>query len=109
MTRRSFLAALAAALALDPERMLWLPGKKLISIPKLPEPPRNSFLTPEMILDRALEVYAQQSAVMKLYDARLGDQWQIRPPGGKKGHSQPLQRVGERRLMVQHPRKVRGG
>ena len=35
MNRRGFLAALAgaAAYALDPERALWVPGKKLISIP----------------------------------------------------------------------------
>ena len=37
MNRRGFLSSLAAAagiVALDPERALWLPGKKLISIPK---------------------------------------------------------------------------
>jgi len=34
MRRRSFLAAIAAAfVAPDPERLLWQPGKKLISIP----------------------------------------------------------------------------
>lgn len=33
MNRRNFLAALAAA-ALDPERLLWQPGAKLISIPR---------------------------------------------------------------------------
>jgi|SRR5579863_593451 len=33
-SRRSFLAAFAAGLVLDPERLLWKPGKKLISIPK---------------------------------------------------------------------------
>ena len=37
-TRRNFLGCLAAALVLDPERALWVPGKKLISIPK-PKPP----------------------------------------------------------------------
>lgn len=37
MNRRFFLASLAASVAsaaLDPERALWIPGKKLISIPK---------------------------------------------------------------------------
>ncbi len=37
MNRRGFLGALlgtAAGLALDPEKLLWVPGKKLISIPK---------------------------------------------------------------------------
>lgn len=32
-TRRGFLGALAAAFTLDPERLLWEPGKKLISVP----------------------------------------------------------------------------
>lgn len=34
MNRRNFIATLAAGLALDPERLLWRPGAKLISIPK---------------------------------------------------------------------------
>ena len=33
MNRRSFLAAALAA-TLDPEKLLWVPGRKLISIPK---------------------------------------------------------------------------
>ncbi len=32
-TRRGFLAAVTAAFALDPERALWVPGAKMISIP----------------------------------------------------------------------------
>jgi hypothetical protein len=34
--RRAFLATLAAALVLDPERALWVPGKKLISLGRPP-------------------------------------------------------------------------
>lgn len=37
MTRRGLISALLAA-ATDPERLLWTPGKKLISIPKRVEP-----------------------------------------------------------------------
>ena len=41
MNRRGFfsvLAGMAATATLDPERLLWVPGKKLISIPKpIPE------------------------------------------------------------------------
>lgn len=37
INRRSFLTAAVAALVLDPERLLWVPGKKVYSIPK-PEP-----------------------------------------------------------------------
>ncbi len=46
MNRRSFLSTLlgGAAVALDPERLLWVPGKKLISIPKR----GNVILTPEI-------------------------------------------------------------
>ena len=39
MNRRNFLSALIAAgtaAAVDPERLLWTPGRKLISIPKPP-------------------------------------------------------------------------
>ncbi len=32
--RRGFLGAMIGACLLDPERLLWVPGKKLISIPK---------------------------------------------------------------------------
>ena len=34
MNRRGFLAALAGAFVADPERALWVPGQKVISIPK---------------------------------------------------------------------------
>lgn len=34
MTRRTLLGALIGAMTLDPEKLLWVPGKKLISIPK---------------------------------------------------------------------------
>jgi len=46
MQRRSFigsLAAFAATMALDPERLLWLPGQKLISIPA--QPVAQEFIT----------------------------------------------------------------
>lgn len=37
MNRRSFLSMLAATAVLDPERLLWVPGKKTIFVPA----PRN--------------------------------------------------------------------
>jgi hypothetical protein len=43
LNRRGFLASLlgvAAGVAIDPERALWVPGAKLISIPKLITPVR---------------------------------------------------------------------
>lgn len=33
MTRRGLLSTLLGAATLDPERLLWVPGKKVISIP----------------------------------------------------------------------------
>lgn len=33
MNRRSFVASLLAAAMLDPERLLWIPGKKTIFLP----------------------------------------------------------------------------
>lgn len=44
MNRRSFLAAIAAALVLDPERALWVPRKKLISIASVKGTPAGPFL-----------------------------------------------------------------
>ena len=40
MTRRGLLAALAGAVA-DPERLVWVPGRKLISIPAKLRPTYN--------------------------------------------------------------------
>jgi hypothetical protein len=37
MTRRLFLGSLAAAFVADPERALWVPGAKTISIPAAPQ------------------------------------------------------------------------
>lgn len=34
MTRRGLIGALMGAATLDPERLLWVPGAKVISIPK---------------------------------------------------------------------------
>lgn len=46
MNRRGFLAALLGGAVLDPERLLWRPGAKLISIPKA-APLFTPVLTPE--------------------------------------------------------------
>ncbi len=34
LSRRGLLGMLAGAMVMDPEKLLWVPGKKLISIPK---------------------------------------------------------------------------
>jgi hypothetical protein len=45
MTRRGILGALLGAATMDPERLLWVPGKRVISIPK---PIANSYGVPEV-------------------------------------------------------------
>jgi hypothetical protein len=39
MDRRQFLIGVAAALAVDPERLLWTPGQKAIFLPPPPRMP----------------------------------------------------------------------
>src|ERR1700735_1947330 len=51
--RRSFLAGLAT-LALDPERLLWVPGKKLISIP-----------SPVVLPDLVAQIISAQMEVLR--------------------------------------------
>ena len=46
ISRRGFLAAIAASLVADPERLLWVPGKKKIFIP----PQRSIDLLPEPLV-----------------------------------------------------------
>ncbi len=53
MNRRAFLAALIAGATLDPEKLLWVPGKKLISIP----PPRQWVV--DLMQQRISEALAQ--------------------------------------------------
>lgn len=43
MNRRGFLGVLAAACVLDPERALWVPGARLISVPA--PRPGNCFIS----------------------------------------------------------------
>lgn len=52
MKRRGFLSALLGAAAFDPERLLWVPGKKLISIPP---PPKFEFFIYSMQTGRLLK------------------------------------------------------
>ena len=50
LTRRALLSMLALA-ALDPERLLWRPGRKLILIPRSPEHHRAFYSLLARILD----------------------------------------------------------
>ena len=63
MNRRSFFSVLAGATAasFDPERLLWVPGRKLVSIPKQLAPfSRDSML---MLLQASLEYQRQYNAM----------------------------------------------
>ena len=56
MTRRSLLGLLTTA-ALDPERLLWVPGRKLISIPAAPKVQPVELVVYWMTMDgRVIEV-----------------------------------------------------
>jgi hypothetical protein len=81
LNRRSFLASVAAAIALDPERALWVPGKKLITVGRPPIPvhletmysvydfkviTRMSAVHGNLILTADLVRDARDAALMKL-------------------------------------------
>ena len=58
MDRRNFLTSAVAALgalAIDPEELLWTPGKTKIFIP-----PANNFLTMRMITFKCLDTFIKQ-------------------------------------------------
>ncbi len=89
MNRRGFLGGLfgtVAALTLDPEKLLWVPGKKLISIPK-----RNQILTIEMVSFAMLKVLHNNTIAMRKINgdyhglfsntgAKIGDVVVVRRP-----------------------------
>jgi hypothetical protein len=100
VNRRGFLGALAGlvgAAALDPERALWVPGAKVISIPPAVEPwtvviePGNALITPTefareslLALKAHLELCRAMSEEMDAqFSAELafvrGDRWVSRP------------------------------
>src|ERR1017187_1322923 len=81
--RRGFFTSIAAtitgAMALDQERLLWVPGKKFISIPAPINRPRPSqFLTMDEILDEFCDAYERNRAFIRSvnnrYDSAFGPQ-----------------------------------
>jgi hypothetical protein len=73
MNRRAFLAALAAGLVLDPERLLYVPGKKLISIPKPRLGPLDSTVTVPFFNIGDIVTFAGRHAVNPLTREELTD------------------------------------
>lgn len=80
MNRRSFLTGLATLIggsALDPERLLWVPGKKLISIPSGESWVIPHLVTNEMLASVSSNLIAGRSLfnpdmpIYQLYDQHL--------------------------------------
>lgn len=68
MNRRSFITGIATLIggaALDPERLPWVPGKKLISIPKS----RNVFI-PYMTVSQEMVVMLKNGALDGLFNPK---------------------------------------
>jgi hypothetical protein len=86
MNRRGFFGAIAGIVAgatLDPERLLWRPGAKLISIPA----PTNQLLTVELLSRECLAALKQSLVFARQVNAEyqaeygrkllVGDHWKI--------------------------------
>jgi len=76
MTRRSLLFTLAAALvAPDPDKLLWRPGAKLISIP----PSRSLLCSPELtaaIVQARLGHLRLNLRFLRMIERQYNDAWQ---------------------------------
>lgn len=77
----------AAGVVVDPERLLWTPGQRVISIPPLPKIYGNRILTIEEITREMLTILKRD---LKFVDARdyavmvpaVGDTIRVRQPRG---------------------------
>ena len=66
MDRRQFIRSLAVAMALDPERLLWIPGQKTIFIP----PPTPIFDLIEGKMLRAIQ-HVEMKVDMALFEREI--------------------------------------
>lgn len=92
MNRRAFFAALAGAAAAssDPERALWVPGRKLISIPA----PRPVYTGPFHVYP-AMEGFALQAQVL---ETLINHRWATNPAIRERfdrEYEQEIQQKGE--------------
>lgn len=68
MNRRAFLQTLAAGLtgaALDPERLLWVPGQKTIFLPSVVEPLGNEFEFMDWLAREGLRILKNELVVTR--------------------------------------------
>ena len=85
MNRRGFLSALVSAglsAAIDPEKLLWEPGKKLISIPApvCPDPLAIRFITRYSLDHLRNDLVFHRVAFVLSYPAIHGDTMNVRRP-----------------------------
>lgn len=82
MERRGFLSALIGAAVLDPERLLWVPGRKLISVPFLRSAcmPWDSGIPEEYSLRLARFLHHQDEVMTLLIRTRHWRVQAIQPP-----------------------------
>jgi hypothetical protein len=83
LTRRGFLGTLAAAaagMALDPERLLWAPGQKTIFLPTPVLASGNTFITPEWITRETMAFLRNALKVQKTIDREFFSGLQVRIP-----------------------------
>lgn len=76
MNRRDFVGGLVAALALDPERLLWTPDAKKIFIPAIVRP-RDLYVL--SVVDVAANTVGIRDAGGELHFVKLADasQWRV--------------------------------
>lgn len=67
ISRRGFFGAIAAALVLDPERLLWVPGRKSIFIPT----PTVHTLTKEQIAKAIAAITEQQQFIVNAFRGQI--------------------------------------
>lgn len=79
INRRSFLAAAAAALVMDPERLLWIPGAKVYSIPK-PQPVTVHLAYHPLLRVISLSINGHEIPIEN-FSVGVGDHIQVSSPG----------------------------
>ncbi len=71
MNRRGFFSVLAgAAIAFDPERALWVPGKKRLFVPRVCLIPDPAFQIIKLVADKALPILRSHLVMADMINRR---------------------------------------